>query len=102
MKAPQKLLLDLGEVFTYPICKGAPINPYAVGKEWEWVKAWKQDGWGAFVCVERGLEFDFLAWYRPLVITEPLSAEPALAELFKPYMWLLRRPGTLTARHYNN
>lgn len=102
IKAPQKLLLDVGEVLTYPICKGAPINPYAVGKEWAWVKAWKQDGWGAFLVVERGLAFDFLAWYRPLVFTEPSSSEPSLGDLFRPCMWLLREPGTLTARHYKN
>jgi hypothetical protein len=102
IKAPQKLLLDVGDVLIYPICKGEPINPYAVGKDWAWVKAWKQDGWGAFVVVERGLAFDFLAWYRPLVITEPSSSEPSLANLLRPHMWLLRQPGTLTARHYNN
>jgi hypothetical protein len=46
--------------------------------------------------------FDFLAWYRPLVITEPLIVEPALADLVQPRMWVLRNPGTLTARHYAN
>jgi len=102
LKAPQKLLLAVGEVLTYPICQGKPVNPYAVGKEWAWVKAWQQDGWGAFVIAERGLMFDFLAWYRPLVITEPLMAEPTLADLVQPRMWVLRNPGTLNARHYAN
>ena len=81
LKAPQKLLLGVGEVLVYPVCKGAPTNPYAIGKNWAWVKAWQQDGWGAFVVVERGHAFDFLAWYRPLVIAEPLSDEPTLVEL---------------------
>ena len=81
LKAPQKLLLGIGEVLVYPVCKGAPTNPYAIGKNWAWVKAWQQDGWGAFVVVERGHAFDFLAWYRPLVIAEPLSDEPTLVEL---------------------
>ena len=45
LKAPQKLLLEVGEIVTYPVCKGDPINPYAVGKDWAWVKAWQQDGW---------------------------------------------------------
>lgn len=102
LKAPQKLILELGEVFTYPICKGDTINPYAVGKDWDWVKAWKRDGWGAFVVAERGLVFGFLAWYRPLVITEPLSEEADLAVLSGPRMWLLRNPGTLSARHLKN
>jgi len=100
LKAPQKLLLAVGEVLAYPTCKGHPINPYAVGKEFAWVKAWKQDGWGAFVVAECGLMFEYLAWYRPLVITEPLLSEPTLAELNRPRMWVLQNPGTLTARHY--
>jgi hypothetical protein len=102
LKAPQKLLLTVGEVLAYPICRGKPINPYAVGKEFAWVKAWKQDGWGAFVVAERGLMFEYLAWYRPLVVTDPLAVEPTLDDLKHPRMWLLRNPGTLTARHYAN
>lgn len=102
LKTPQKLLLGVGEVLVYRVCKGAPTNPYAIGKNWAWVKAWQQDGWGAFVVVERGHAFDFLAWYRPLVITEPLSDEPSLMELARPRMWLLRNPGTLTVRHHAN
>jgi hypothetical protein len=42
------------------------INPHAVGKKFEFVKAWKQDAWGAFVVAERGRVFEYLAWYRPL------------------------------------
>jgi hypothetical protein len=102
LKAPQKLLLAVGEVLTYPICKGKPINPYTVGKKFAFVKAWKQDGWGAFVVAERGLMFEYLAWYRPLVITEPSLAEPTLADLKQPRMWVLRNPGTMNARHYVN
>jgi hypothetical protein len=102
LKAPQKLLLEVGEVLIYPVCKGEPINPYTFGKDWAIVKAWQQDGWGAFVVVERGHMFDFLAWYRPLVITEPWPDEPTLVELARPRMWLLRNPGTLTLRHHAN
>jgi hypothetical protein len=36
---------------------------------------------------------------RPFVITEPLLAEPTLADLLQPRIWLLRYPGTLNARH---
>ena len=102
LKAPQKLLLAAGEVVIYPTCKGDPINPYAVGKDFAWVKAWKQDGWGALVVLQRGLAFEFLAWYRPAVITEPLSIEPTFAVLREPRIWLLRNPGTLNTRHYAN
>jgi hypothetical protein len=102
LKGPQKLLLDIGEVLTYPICQGNPINPYAVGKDWAWVKAWKQDGWGAAVIVDRGLAFDFLAWYRPMVLAEPLAVEPTLADLATPGPWIAGRLGTLTTRHAAN
>jgi hypothetical protein len=102
LKSPQKFLLQSGEILTYPTCKGEPINPYAVGKDWAFVKAWKQDGWGAFVVAERGLVFEYLAWYRPLVICEPFLEEPTRAEILAPRMWLLRNPGTLVARHLEN
>jgi hypothetical protein len=104
LKAPQKLLLEVGEVLTYPVCQKAndwePINPYAVGKEWAWVKAWKRDGWGAIAVAERGLLFDFLAWYRPLVAYQALAREPTMAELAAPRAWTLRQAGTLSGRHY--
>jgi hypothetical protein len=99
LKAPQKLLLQVGDVLAYPTSQGDPINPYAVGKEWQWAKAWRADGWGAFVVIERGLVFDFLAWYRPLVVAEALTAEPTLADLVAPRQWLAKNPGTLSARH---
>jgi hypothetical protein len=102
LKAPQKLLLDVGELLTYPVCQGKPINPYAVGKDWAWVKAWRRDGWGAAAIVDRGLAFGFLAWYTPVVLAEPAPNEPTLAELTQPRLWIARRPGTLTARHAAN
>lgn len=102
LKKPQKLLLDAGETLIYPVCKGKPINPYAVGKDWAWVKAWRQDAWGALAIVERGLMFDFLAWYRPMVLHESLSTEPTPDALSQPRIWQLRSPGTLTANHHKN
>jgi hypothetical protein len=83
---------------SYPVSNRKPINPYASANS-ELAKRWQADGWGALVIVEHGLEFDFLAWYRPLVICEPLPAQPTLASLIEPRMWLLRNPGTLTTRH---
>ncbi len=79
-------------------CAMASRSIHAVGKQWAWVLAWRQDGWGAFVVAERGHVFDFLAWHRPLVTTEPIDAEPTLAELEKPHPGRLRNPGMLTAR----
>jgi hypothetical protein len=102
LKAPQSLLLDVGEVVTYPLCQGAPINPYTVGKTWAWVVAWKQDGWGAAIIADRGLAFGYLAWYAPMVLAEPLAEEPDLASLAGKGPWIASRPGTLTARHFAN
>jgi len=102
LKAPQKLLLTPGEAVIYPVCKREPINPYAAGKDFPFVKAWRQDGWGAFVVAECGHVFEFLAWYRPFVVTEPFTAQPSLDDLLAPRRWLLRNPGTLTARHLAN
>jgi hypothetical protein len=102
LKAPQKLLLDVGEVLIYPTCSGTSINPYLVGKGWDLVKAWKQDGWGAFTVADRGLAFGFLAWYWPLIICEALPSEPTIDGLLKPLRWQTANAGTLTARHYKN
>ena len=102
LKAPQKLLLTPGDAVIYPVCKREPINPYAAGKDLPFVKAWRQDGWGAFVIAECGHVFEFLAWYRPFVITEPFTDQPSLDDLLAARCWLLRNPGTLSARHLAN
>ena len=102
LKAPQKLLLAPGDAVIYPVCKREPINPYAAGKDLPFVKAWRQDGWGAFVVAECGHVFEFLAWYRQFVITEPFASPPSLDDLLTPRRWLLRNPGTLSARHQAN
>jgi hypothetical protein len=107
LKTPQKLLLEVGEMVTYPVGRNSggyyePINPYAVGRDWAWVRSWQQDGWGALVVAERGLLFDFLAWYRPLVVSAVLASEPTMSELAAARTWMLRQAGTLTARHCDN
>ncbi len=104
LKAPQELLLEVGEALIYPVCQNPnscePINPYTVGKDWDFVKAWKRDGWGALVVAERGLLYDFLAWYRPLTAYQAVAGEPTLADLASPRAWTLEQAGTLSVRHY--
>ena len=102
LKAPQKLLLGAGDAVTYPVCKREPINPYTAGMDHPYVKAWRQDGWGAFVVAECGHAFEFLAWYRPFVIAEPFAEQPNLDDPLTAGRWLLRNPGTLSARHLTN
>ena len=106
LKKPQQFLLEVGEVLIYPVSQSVtyfePINPFTVGKVWPSVTSWKQAGWGAFAIVERGLLFDFIAWYRPVVVNRLLTGEPTMAKLSAPRPWILRQSGTLTARCREN
>jgi hypothetical protein len=119
LKTPEKLLFEVGEALVYPVGTNPnklsgpigppnpwardPIDPYGAGskklKDRPYYSAWRQDGWGAMVIAERGHLFDYLAWYRPMVINRRLVDEPALADLLAARNWLLRKPGALTARH---
>ncbi len=100
LKAPQPFVLEVGEAVAYPVNeRGAPINPYLVGKPWPIAKSWEQAAWGAIVILERGHVFDYLAWYQPLGLAQPLAEKPSLADLWAPRRWLRRNVGTLTARH---
>jgi hypothetical protein len=98
LKKPQPLLMNPGEVFVYPTSQGHCINAYFPSKER--IPDWKQDGWSAVVIVEAGRAFDFLAWYRPLILPDAVSQKPELAQLTSVSPWILRRPGPLSAQHF--
>lgn len=92
MKKPQGLLFDAGDVLIYPTSLGRcrqklppRIHP---------VPAWRQDGWGAAIILQAGLAFEFLAWYRPLVLDTPRTEKPGLAQVRIEPRWSLRRAGT--------
>ena len=79
LKKPQAFLMDVGDVVVYPTCGGKCVNPYFVSKELDRATTptgWKQDGWSAFVVVDRGRAFDFLSWYRPLTLTTATAQKP--------------------------
>lgn len=100
LKAPEKIVLEAGQVLAYPVNdKGRAINPCLAGTKWEHLDAWRAAGWSACAVAETGHVFEYLAWYRLFVIAAPLPSQPALSELLAPRRWLLREPGTLTARH---
>ena len=100
LKAPQPFVLEVGEAVAYPVNeRGTPINPYLVGKPWPIAKSWKQAAWGAIVILERGHVFDYLVWYQPLGLAQPLAEKPSLTDLWALRPWLRRNVGTLTARH---
>ena len=103
LKKPQAFLMDVGDVVGYPTCGGKCINPYFVSKELDRATiptGWKQDGWSAFVVVDRGRAFDFLSWYRPLTLTTAIAQKPTLAELRGDVLWKLGRAGTCSPIHF--
>jgi hypothetical protein len=99
LKAPQPLLLQPGEALAYPMASGQCINPYFPSKE-RMRPVWRQDSWGACVIIECGRAFDFLAWYRPIVVERAFAEKPVLAELTGPRLWYRERAGTCSKSHY--
>lgn len=99
LKAPQPLLMKLGEVLAYPMSNGYCINPYFPSKD-RMRPVWQQDSWGACVIVELGLAFDFLAWYRPIIVERAFAEKPALVDLAERRIWYRERAGTCSKSHY--
>jgi hypothetical protein len=99
LKKPQPLLMVAGDVVVYPTARGYPINPYFSSVE-KMRPEWIQDGWGAAVIVEAGLEFDFLAWYRPLTIANSMSAKRGYEDVLANEPWVMRLPGTCSTSHF--
>ena len=87
LKKPQPFLMEVGDVMIYPTCLGKNINPYFASKEQDthWTESgsapWVQDAWAAFVMIDRGRAFDFLAWYRLLTVAEGVKEKPTLDTL---------------------
>ncbi len=98
LKRPQPFLWDTGEVLLYPTSHGRCINPYFRDKSLI-AGGWTQDGWAAAVIVERGRAFEFLPWYRPLVVASVLPDKPGFDEIVARRQWRLDRPGTVTQVH---
>jgi hypothetical protein len=99
LKAPQPLLMQPGEAVVYPMSNGHCINPYFPSKE-RIRPAWHQDSWGACVIIESGHAFDFLAWYRPIVLELAFPRKPMLSDLSGPRTWYRMRAGTCSRIHY--
>src|SRR5262249_47042829 len=98
LKQPQEFLMDVGDLFVYPANDdGSCPNPYFAKGDPNWTQA----GWSAAIIVDRGLTFDFLAWYRPLTITSVSLQKPTLNNLLAESTWILRRPGTCSPSHFN-
>jgi hypothetical protein len=105
LKAPQPLLMRTGDVLAYPTFGGRCRNPYFVDQNKDRMGSaaapWQADSWSAMVIVDSGRAFDFLAWYRPLTLTQALSDKPGLAiVLQEELLWCMARPGTSTSSHF--
>lgn len=101
MKKPLPYLMEVGDCYIFPTAEGESWNPY-VGTIEEMAKRtdWKQDGWGIMLVVDRGKAFDYLPWYRPLVMTPTLIKKPTTNDIFSILKWELKNPGTLTSSHF--
>ena len=99
LKKPQPFVMHAGEVFIYPTSNGRCINSYFSSKLK--IPGWSENGWGAMVIIDCGHAFDFLAWYRPLVLKVSADIRPTMDSLSAiGTEWVLRRPGTCSAVHF--
>lgn len=104
MKRPQPFLMQTGDVLIYPTFGGRCRNPYFVDQDKDRMGTaslpWQIDGWAAMVVVDFGRAFDFLAWYRPLVLASAVTEKPNFAMLQGGLIWRLAPPGTCSASHF--
>ena len=104
IKNPQPLLMQTGDVLVYPTFGGRCRNPYIVNQDKDRMGGaclpWQIDSWAAMVIIDSGRAFDFLAWYRPVLIARAMTEKPNLATLQEDKTWRLARAGTSTASHF--
>lgn len=98
LKKPQPLLMQAGEVIAYPVCGGAPLNPYLGGRVEN--KGWQPDGWAAMVLAEAEQLFGYLAWYRPAVAQRVWAQSPSISEVRSVRDWRLGHAATCSASHF--
>ena len=104
IKVPQPLLMQTGDVLVYPTFGGRCRNPYAVNQDKDRMGSaclpWQIDSWAAMVIIDSGRAFDFLAWYRPVVVARAMLEKPNMATLKEDLTWRLTRAGTSTPSHF--
>ncbi len=80
LRGPQPFLMEVGDCFVFPTCKGQGINAHFPAKEAD--PTWRgQDGWGAGVVCERDRAFGYLAWYRLCVLGRVFPEPPTLEDI---------------------
>lgn len=95
---PQPLLLNVGDVYVYPVSQGLSLNPYFTHPRTDY-SGFHQDGWGALCIVDSGRAFDFLAWYSLVAIDVLTERKLSPDEILADRNWILRGSGTVTASH---
>jgi hypothetical protein len=98
MRKPQPLLMQVGEVLTYPVAQGKPLNPYLGAREDN--SRWEPDGWAALVIAEAAQLFGYLAWYRPAVAQQVWPAVPSLHQVLGVTDWRLSHAATCSSSHF--
>jgi hypothetical protein len=99
IKRPQPYVMEVGALYAYPTLLGEPINPYMSAKYFSRA-AWRPDGFGLMLIIDRGRTFDYLAWYQPIVGAVAVPAKPEVCELSPQMYWMLALPGTCSAVHF--
>jgi len=98
IKAPQPFVLDVGVLYACPVKESSCLTPY-LRDNWYADKPWIPDGWRQFVILDRGREFDYLAWYQPLVTKKPVKQKPRLLDAGADLWWELDTPKTCSQRY---
>jgi hypothetical protein len=68
------------------------------GRYPDWYR-WTQDAWAAAVVVDRGLAFEYLAWYTLAITQREFGDKPSLGDLWET-AWRLRPSGTCSPVHF--
>ena len=104
LRKPQPYLMEVGDVICYPTSGGKVINAYARPEQLDKPNSplfWAQDGYGAFLVVDRGRAFDYLAWYRYLKLANTVPEIPVFSDILNDEQrWVLSLGGTCSATHF--
>ncbi len=96
LNKPQTFILDIGDVFIYPVLRGDAINPYF--PDYRGKFDWKPDAWASCIILNRGRAFDFFSWYTILTAKHAMAVIPPIADL-KQRAWVFQGTGTCSRTH---
>ncbi len=97
LKEPQRLIMQTGDCFVYPVCKKQAINPYFASAD---LYGWIQDGWGAALVVETGRTLDYLVWYRLAALEQNFTDKPSMGDVRRARIAGGLSAGTCSPTHF--